>query len=56
MNRYHVEVTEQVTYCLTVDAETAQEAIQAAQRHEGQVMQASAPKWLFGAPERLNDD
>lgn len=53
MGRYKIEVTEQVTFSVTIEAETAQVALEAVQRHEGESVQASGPTWIFGKPKRL---
>ncbi len=56
MNRYKLEVIEQVIYCVTVEAKTKQEALEAAQRHDGESVQISAPEYIFGAPVRIEGD
>ncbi|HMU65544.1 MAG TPA: hypothetical protein PKE57_00285 [Cellvibrionaceae bacterium] len=53
MGRYKIEVTEHTAYSVTLEADSPQEALEAAQRHEGESVQAAAPSWTFGKPKRM---
>jgi hypothetical protein len=56
MSRYRIEVTTKVIHLVTVNADTAEEAIEALRRHEGEAEQASTPEWFLGTPKLLVDN